>query len=119
MRKELKGVCGKQENISFMPPIYTVCAACKQFTRLFDPALHGRNAEINPPDDHDDNYRLMRCTLEPGKVYVAYAYHDMQGINELSARGIKNPEDYFDSIVVLFADSDGQNVEEVLSFRCA
>ena len=43
----------------------------------------------------------MRCTLSRQQVYVAYAYHDMQGINGIGEMYRKNPEDYFDSIVVL------------------
>ncbi|HET8708335.1 MAG TPA: hypothetical protein VFM46_18655 [Pseudomonadales bacterium] len=117
-KKELRGVCKKEEIISVVPPIYAGCKACKKFTLLFDPQLHGWRAQMQGEDMAEDDYRLMKCTPNPGRVYVAYSYPDERKIAELAMQGINNPQDYFDTFVVLFSDVGSENNKQILFAEC-
>jgi hypothetical protein len=117
-RKELKGVCRKDEIITLIPPVYVGCPKCKSFTLLFDPLIHGWKGMVNEGADSDDVLRLMKCTPNPGRVYVNYAYRNFEKYQQLLASGISNPEDYFDAFTVLFGDSAGANIKEILSCEC-
>lgn len=117
-RKDLKGVCKKEEIISLIPPVYVGCTACKRFTLLFDPVIHGWKGEMNEVADTEDVIRLMKCAPSPGKVYVNYSYPAGEKISSLLATGIGNPEDYFDSFSVFFGDGSGGILRKILSYEC-
>jgi hypothetical protein len=117
-RKELKGVCRQDEIITAIPPVYAGCEQCGRLTLLFDPHIHGWNAETNEPDDSEDALRLMKCTPRSGAVYVTYSYRDVKKYRVLATTGIANPEDYFDTFTVLFRERASEKLREILFSDC-
>lgn len=109
--KEVKGVCKVMEFITFDPPVYVVCPACKRYALLFDPLIYGRKSESGESGDSPGDFKLTRCTPKPGKVWVNYSYKNLKD-------GVENPEDYFDSFAVFYSSDSTENIREIVSVAC-
>ena len=116
--KQLKGVCSKSEVIAFKPPVYVNCLDCSQTTLLFDPEIHGWQAEQNLWPVTENALILVKCIPQPVRVYVNYTYHNTEGYKVLLDQGVANIEDYFDSFTVFYSRSPDDELIEIISCQC-
>lgn len=117
-KKELRGVCSKSEVISYSPPVYAGCSNCGSTTLIFDPVFHGWNGEMDITDESESPLRLVKCKANPGLIYVNYSYRNIENYESLLASGIQDIENYFDTFTLLYSDSHGKNITEIISSVC-
>jgi hypothetical protein len=101
--KEWRGVCTKQASITFVPPVYVNCPKCKRVTLLFDPLIHGCQAETKTASDDEGECKLVKCAITPGKVLVSYTCTQNEN-NYLSADTTENTEYYLNTLSVFYGD---------------
>lgn len=116
--KVQRGVCSKTEFISFRPPVYTLCPSCKHSALLFDPVTDGWAGEMGLVSDIDDLQRLSRCSLKPGVVTVRCHYSENL-LQEIQARGVTDPENYYTELTVYLQQKAGQERVAVVATSCA
>lgn len=116
--KELRGVCSKSEIIKFKAPVYVVCPVCSKSTLLFDPSIHGWRAEQGLWLGAENRFTLVKCSAQPRRIWVNHAYGDISGYEELLRNGVVNIEDYFASFSAFQENASGDNLLEIVSFRC-
>ena len=54
----------------------------------------------------------------PGTVIVVYSYQGIENYEDLIEGGAANPENFFDTFAVYFAEQGGAH-REIVSYECA
>lgn len=116
--KELKGVCTKHDVSSVAPPIYVSCKACKKYTLLFDPFIHGWKGEKGEHVETEEVYKIFRCTEQAGNIFVRYSYQNMDDYQTLLDGGIQNIQDYFSTFTVLYQKNSSEPIRQIFTCKC-
>lgn len=101
-----------------LAPIYLRCPECSSRQLLFDPTIHGWDGEGRDSASRVGEGEPTAVAPSPGTVIVVYSYQGIENYEDLIAGGEDNPENFFDTFAVYFAEQSGAPTQ-VVSYECA
>jgi hypothetical protein len=111
-------LASRTNNGECLAPIYLRCSACSSRQLLFDPAIHGWDGEGGNSASRVGEGEPTAVAPTPGAVIVVYSYQGIENYEDLIEGGAANPENFFDTFAVYFAEHGGAHTE-IVSYECA
>ena len=101
-----------EEGTDYWAPAYLHCPKCGSRELVFDPRLHGYDAQEGDCYSIVEQGNLNAVNSKPEKIYVSYCYTNTE---DFENEDISNLEDYFD----MFALYIGGSNNLIFEYECA
>ena len=126
LSKLIKCKCGESELYVYassndemlLAPVYLECPKCLSKSLIFNPEMHGWDGENGDNASMVGEEEPHKINESPCRVIIDYSYQGPESYADLMDDGVKNPEDYFDVIIISIVNESGE-LEEVVSYECA